>query len=52
LVPGTELGKLVHAIRKKSVGPFGIHGRVSAAVQNGRMVLLSKDKLLFSRRAE
>ena len=38
-------GKLVHAIRKKGVGPFGIHGRASATVQKGRLLFLSKDNL-------
>jgi len=38
-------GKLVHEVRKKGVGSFGVHGRVSATVQNGRLVFLSKNKL-------
>ena len=38
-------GKLVHTLTKKGVGPFGLHGRVSATVQNGRPILLSKNKL-------
>jgi outer membrane protein assembly factor BamB len=40
-----ETGKTLGTLREKGVGPFGIHGRVSATVQNGRLVLLSKDKL-------
>jgi hypothetical protein len=40
-------GKRVHVVRKKGVGPFGVHGRVSATVQSGRLVLLSKHKLSF-----
>jgi len=35
----------LHAVKVKGVGDFGEHGRVSATVQNGRLVLLSKDKL-------
>ena len=38
-------GKLLHTLKEKGVGPFGVHGRVSAALQNGRLVFLSKDKL-------
>jgi len=41
----TRTGKLVHQSRKKGVGSFGVHGRVSATVQNGRLVFLSKNKL-------
>jgi outer membrane protein assembly factor BamB len=41
----TKTGKPVHTLRKKGVGPFGVHGRVSTTVQNGRAVLLSKDNL-------
>jgi hypothetical protein len=35
-----KTGKLVHAIKRKATGDFGEHGRASATVQNGRMVLL------------
>jgi outer membrane protein assembly factor BamB/tetratricopeptide (TPR) repeat protein len=38
-------GKRVHVLKDKGNGPFGIHGRVSVTVQNGRPVMLSKDKL-------
>jgi len=38
-------GKLVGQVKSKGVGDFGEHGRVSATVQNGRLLLLSKDKL-------
>ena len=38
-------GEELHKIAKKGVGPFGVHGRVSAQVQHGRLVLLSKDQL-------
>ncbi len=38
-------GKPVHTLRKKGVGPFGVHGRVSATVQQGRLALLAKDEL-------
>ncbi|MFO7898427.1 MAG: hypothetical protein R6V58_05140, partial [Planctomycetota bacterium] len=40
-------GKPLARLKRKGVGPFGVHGRVSAAVQNGRLVLLTKDKLAF-----
>jgi hypothetical protein len=32
-------------VKIKGVGEFGVHDRVSATVQNGKLVLLSKDKL-------
>ena len=38
-------GQPLRARKTKGVGPFGIHGRVSATVQNGRLILLSKDTL-------
>ncbi len=38
-------GKLVHTLKMKGVGEFGVHGRVSATVQGGRLILMSKDKL-------
>ena len=38
-------GKELQKVTKKGVGPFGVHGRVSAEVQQGRLILLSKDKL-------
>ncbi len=41
----TRTGKLLHTMKKQGVGPFGVHGRVSTTVQNGRLVLLSKDQL-------
>ncbi len=40
-----KTGEPVHMIRKKGVGPLGVHGRASVTVQNGRLVMLSKDKL-------
>lgn len=40
-------GKEVRKVAKKGVGPFGVHGRVSAEVQEGRLILLSKDKLSY-----
>lgn len=40
-----QTGKNVHTLQQKGVGPFGVHGRMSATVQHGRLVLLSKDKL-------
>jgi outer membrane protein assembly factor BamB/tetratricopeptide (TPR) repeat protein len=38
-------GKSVYVLRSKGFKPFGEHGRVSATVQAGRAVLLTKDKL-------
>jgi len=40
-----KAGKLVQQVRSKGVGDFGEHGRVSATVQNAKLLLLSKDKL-------
>ncbi len=40
-----KTGGRLYTLRKKGVGPFGVHGRVSATVQHGRVVLLSKDSL-------
>jgi len=40
-----QKGNLYRKVRKKGVGPFGAHGKVSATVQNGRLVLLCKDQL-------
>ncbi len=41
----TKDGKELQKVTKKGVGPYGVHGRVSAEVQQGRLILLSKDKL-------
>ena len=41
----SKKGKLVHTLKMKGVGGFGEHGRVSATVQGGRLILMSKDKL-------
>jgi hypothetical protein len=38
-------GKCVLTLKTEGVGPFGVHGRMSATVQHGRMILLSKDNL-------
>ena len=38
-------GKRLHVTAAKGAGDWGEHGRVSATVQNGRLALLSKDKL-------
>ena len=38
-------GELQHTLKMKGVGPFNIHGRVSTTIQNGRLVMLSKDQL-------
>ena len=40
-----KTGKQVAAVKKTGVAPYGVHGRMSVAVQNGRLVMLSKDKL-------
>ncbi|MCK6475027.1 MAG: PQQ-binding-like beta-propeller repeat protein [Planctomycetes bacterium] len=42
-----EKGALVHTVALKGAGSFGIHGRVSGLVHNGRLVLLSKDKMNY-----
>ncbi len=39
-------GKLIHQLKLKAAGDFGIHGRVSATVQNGRLLLFGKNTLL------
>lgn len=46
LDPEKKKGEATHTLRQKGVGPFGVHGRVSATVQNGRLVLLSKHTLM------
>jgi hypothetical protein len=38
-------GALTGTLKMKGVGPFDIHGRISTTVQNGRLVMLSKDRL-------
>jgi outer membrane protein assembly factor BamB len=38
-------GEPLYTLGKKGAGEFGVHGRVSATVQAGRAVLLSKDDL-------
>ncbi|MDD4890512.1 MAG: PQQ-binding-like beta-propeller repeat protein, partial [Phycisphaerae bacterium] len=40
-----KTGKLAHDVKDKGVAPFGVHGRLSATVQAGRVVLLGKDKM-------
>ena len=32
-----------HKIERKGVGPFGVHGRASATVQNGSLVLWTQN---------
>lgn len=39
-------GKPVATVELNGVGPFGVHGRMSATVQNGRLVLMSKSELI------
>ena len=41
----TKDGKLLHTLKSKATGDFGEHGRVSATVQNGKLVLLGKNDL-------
>lgn len=38
-------GKLDYTLKMKGVGPYDIHGRLSTTVQNGRLVMLSKNKM-------
>ena len=40
-------GAVAHTIRMKGVGAFGVHGRVSVTIQNGRAVMLSEKKLRY-----
>ena len=48
-VLGLTDGKAAHTLKEKGVGTFGEHGRVSATIQNGTLVLLSKDSLTMGR---
>ncbi|MCX7591143.1 MAG: PQQ-like beta-propeller repeat protein, partial [Kiritimatiellae bacterium] len=41
-------GSLLHAMRVKATGDFGEHGRASATIHNGRMILLGGNELLTS----
>ncbi|MEX0718954.1 MAG: hypothetical protein WD066_20335, partial [Planctomycetaceae bacterium] len=38
-------GETQHQLQTKGVGPYEVHGRLSTTIQNGRPVMLSKDKL-------
>jgi hypothetical protein len=40
-------GKAVRLLRKKGSGTFGVHGRVSTTVQNGRLILMSKGEMAY-----
>jgi outer membrane protein assembly factor BamB len=40
-----EQGAAARVIKRKGSGRFGIHGKVSATVQNGRLVLMANNKL-------
>ncbi|MCE9529879.1 MAG: PQQ-binding-like beta-propeller repeat protein [Planctomycetes bacterium] len=42
-----KTGKQVGILSKSGIAPIGVHGRVSIAVQNGRLVMLSKDKVSY-----
>lgn len=39
-------GKPMHTLKVKAAGDFGVHGRVSATAQNGKLVLLGTQKLV------
>ena len=39
-------GKLLHTMKVKSAGDFGVHGCVSATAQNGKLVLLGSKELI------
>jgi hypothetical protein len=41
----TRNGKVSHAVRVKGVGDFGLHGRASATVQNGCLVIHGQNTL-------
>jgi len=43
-------GKRVHTLKQKGVGEFGVHGNVSATLQNGLLTFLSRDKLILNAR--
>ncbi|MCX7591323.1 MAG: PQQ-like beta-propeller repeat protein [Kiritimatiellae bacterium] len=43
-----ENGTLVHTIRVQGTGDFGEHGRVSATVNNGKLVLLGQNDLKWA----
>lgn len=40
-----QTGEVAYTLKKKGVGDFGEHGRVSATVQSQKVILLSKDEL-------
>ncbi len=40
-----KTGELKNLVETKGVGPIGVHGRMSATVQNGRLILMSKDNV-------
>src|SRR5262245_29883744 len=40
----TATGKMVHKFSKKGDGPFGVHGRVSGIVQDGKLGFLTKEE--------
>ncbi|MGQ9660910.1 MAG: outer membrane protein assembly factor BamB family protein [Kiritimatiellia bacterium] len=41
----SDTGKLLHTVKVQGTGDFGEHGRVSATVQNGKLVLLGQNDL-------
>ena len=44
---GAKKGKRIHVLQSKGVEPFGVHGRVSETVQNGRPILFGDYNLQF-----
>ncbi|MGQ9662797.1 MAG: outer membrane protein assembly factor BamB family protein [Kiritimatiellia bacterium] len=42
-------GRLLHVLKVKATGDFGEHGRASATVQNGRLILLGGNELATAR---
>ena len=43
----TETGKALQTLKLKGTGTYGEAGRVSATVQNGRLIFLSKNDFLY-----
>ena len=45
LIADLNSGEVVHQVKMDGTGSFGVHGRVSATLQNGRVVMMSRDDL-------
>jgi hypothetical protein len=41
---------VLRTLKQKGVGEFGVHGNVSATLQNGLLTFLSRDKLILNAR--